>query len=120
MVQCCGGGNPQAGEGCRSTGDLIEGPQRIWDNCLEREAYIRSLTAHEIFQLDGQVTETLVSGVTADILPSAAFKWYKWVLFRDTSVVYPDDTMVLVGREIGPALDIGWTGHDPQDLEGQR
>jgi hypothetical protein len=31
---------------------------------------------------------------------------YKWVLFRDTSVTYPDDTMVL-GRDLGPAIDIG-------------
>ena len=27
-------------------------------------------------------------------------------VFRDTSVSYPDDTMVL-GRDLGPAIDIG-------------
>jgi hypothetical protein len=81
-------------------------PKRLWDDCLEREAYVRSLTAHEIYRLDGQVPETLVSGETADISPFAAFKWYEWVLFRDTSVTYPDDTMVL-GRDLGPAIDIG-------------
>jgi hypothetical protein len=81
-------------------------PKRLWDNCLEREAYVRSLTAHDIYRLDGQVPETLVSGETADISPFAAFKWYEWILFRDTSVTYPDDTMVL-GRDLGPAIDIG-------------
>ena len=56
-------------------------PKRLWDNCLEQEAYIRSLTAHEIYQLDGQVPETIVGGETAYISPFATFKWYKWVLF---------------------------------------
>ena len=63
-------------------------------------------TAHDIYRLDGQVPETMVSGETADISPFALFKWYEWVLFRDTSVTYPDDTMVL-GRDLGPAIDIG-------------
>ena len=52
-------------------------PKRLWDDCLEREACIRSLTAHEIYRLNGQVPETLVSGETADISPFAAFKWYE-------------------------------------------
>ncbi len=81
-------------------------PKRLWDDCLEREAYVRSLTAHDIFKLDGQVPETVVSGETADISPFALFKWYEWVMFRDTSVTYPDDAMVL-GRDLGPAIDIG-------------
>ncbi|KAI2504427.1 Reverse transcriptase (RNA-dependent DNA polymerase) [Fragilaria crotonensis] len=81
-------------------------PKRLWDDCLEREAYIRSHTAHDIYRLNGQVPETVVSGETADISPFALFKWYEWVLFRDTSVTYPDDSMVL-GRDLGPAIDIG-------------
>ena len=83
-------------------------PKRLWDDCLEREAYIRSLTAHDIYRLDGQVPETVVSGETADISPFALFKWYKWVMFRDTSVTCPGDSMVL-GRDLGPAIDIGPT-----------
>jgi hypothetical protein len=81
-------------------------PKRLWDDCLEREAYVRSLTAHDIYRLNGQVPETVVSGETADISPLALFKWYEWVMFRDTSVTYPDDAMVL-GRDLGPAIDIG-------------
>ena len=45
-------------------------PKRLWDNCSEREAYVRSLTTHDIYRLDGQVPELLVSGETADISPS--------------------------------------------------
>ena len=81
-------------------------PKQLWDDCLEREAYVRSFTAHDIYKLGGQVPETLVSGETADISPLAQFQWYEWVMFRDTSVSYPDDRMVL-GRDLGPAIDIG-------------
>ena len=34
-------------------------PKRLWDNCLAREAYVRSFTAHDIYKLNGQVPETL-------------------------------------------------------------
>jgi hypothetical protein len=40
-------------------------PKCLWDNCLEREAYVRSFTAHDIYKLNGQVPETVVSGKTA-------------------------------------------------------
>jgi hypothetical protein len=61
----------------------LKAPKRLWDDCLEQKAYVRSHIAHEIHRLDGQVPETLVSGETADISPLAAFKWYEWVLFQD-------------------------------------
>lgn len=81
-------------------------PKRLWDDCLEREAYVRSFTAHNIYRLNGQVPETIVSGETADISPLVQFHWYEWVMFRDTSVTYPDDYLVL-GRDLGPAIDVG-------------
>ena len=81
-------------------------PNRLWDDCAEREAYIRSSTAHDIFTLRGEVPETIVSGETADISPFVSFKWYEWVMFRDTSVSFPEDELVL-GRDLGPAIDIG-------------
>jgi hypothetical protein len=42
-------------------------PQRIWDHCIELEALIQSHTALDLFELQGQVPETIVSGQTADI-----------------------------------------------------
>jgi hypothetical protein len=48
----------------------------------------------------------MVNGETANISSIAEFKWYKWVMFRDTSISFPDSKMVL-GRNLSPALDIG-------------
>lgn len=35
-------------------------PKRLWDDCLKREAYVRSFTAHDIYRLNGEVPETTV------------------------------------------------------------
>lgn len=83
-----------------------QSPKVLWDHCLERQGHIRSLTAHDIFGLSGQVPETMVSGETADISPYAEYHWYEWVMFRDTSVSFPEDYMVL-GRDLGPSIDSG-------------
>ena len=37
-------------------------PKVLWDHCLERKAYIKSLMAHNIFGFSGQVPEIMVSG----------------------------------------------------------
>ena len=42
-------------------------PKKLWDHLLELEALIRSNTAHNIYQLKGEVPETMVSGETSDI-----------------------------------------------------
>jgi hypothetical protein len=81
-------------------------PKRLWDHCLELEAAIRSHTAHQIYQLNGEVPETIMSGETADITPYCAFEWYEWVKFRDTSQQFPDDNIVL-GRYLGTDVDVG-------------
>jgi hypothetical protein len=81
-------------------------PKCLWDNCAQLEALIRSPTAHDIYKLDGQVPETLVTGSTADISEIAKFKWYQWIYFLDTTVSFPGDKYVL-RRYLGPAADIG-------------
>ena len=81
-------------------------PRRLWDYCLELEALIRSNTALDIFELRGQVPETVMSGETSDISPFVEFEWYQWVMFRDTGVSYPHDREVL-GRYLGPSVDVG-------------
>jgi hypothetical protein len=55
---------------------------------------------------NGQDPETVVSGKTADISAIAELQWYEWVKFRDTSVSFPKDVMIL-GRDLYPAIDIG-------------
>ena len=34
--------------------------KHLWDDYLEFEAYIKSNTAHEIYELDGEVTKTVM------------------------------------------------------------
>ena len=81
-------------------------PLKLWDDCLERQAYIRSFTAHDIFGLKGETPETMVNGETPDISEFAQFKWYEWVKFRDQQVAFPDDKLALA-RYLGPSFDIG-------------
>jgi hypothetical protein len=81
-------------------------PKVLWDHCIEREAYVRSNTALDISSLQGQVPETLISGETSDISTLAEFQWYEWCKFRDSVVAYPGDKELL-GRDLGPAIDIG-------------
>jgi hypothetical protein len=42
-------------------------PKRFWDDCIIREAYVRSHTYLDIFGLEGQVPESKVKGDTVDI-----------------------------------------------------
>ena len=81
-------------------------PKVLWDDCMERQAYIRSFTAHDIYNLKGESPETLVSGETPDISEFASFRWYEWIKYRDQHVAFPDDNFVL-GRYLGPSFDIG-------------
>jgi hypothetical protein len=37
--------------------------KRLWDDCIIREAYVRSHTSLHIFGLEGQVPESKVKGV---------------------------------------------------------
>jgi hypothetical protein len=59
-------------------------PKWLWDDCLEREALVRSCTTHDIYRRDGQVPQTILKGEMADISAIALFCWYEWVMFRDT------------------------------------
>ena len=43
------------------------GPKPLWDNCIELEALIRSHIALNIYGLEGQVPETVISVQTGDI-----------------------------------------------------
>jgi hypothetical protein len=81
-------------------------PKRLWDDCIIREAYVRSHTALDIYGLEGQVPESKVTGETADISTIAEYAWYEWVKFRDTAAQFPVSKIQL-GRDLGAAIDIG-------------
>jgi hypothetical protein len=81
-------------------------PKKLWDDCLEMESMIRSNTAHDIYELGGEVPETIMSGETSDISQLCELGWYEWCKFRDVAAPFPQDKMKL-GRYLGPSVDIG-------------
>jgi hypothetical protein len=42
-------------------------PKRLWDDCIIREAYVRSHTSLDIFSLEGQLPESNIKGETVNI-----------------------------------------------------
>ena len=66
-----------------------QSPRVLWYHCIERQAYVRSNKTHSIYALKGQVPETMVRRQKQYIYPFSAFRWYEWVMFRDTMVSYP-------------------------------
>ena len=104
----------QAAEGCIKQTKLGSSrkmlktgcPKALWDHCIELEALIRSHTALDIFGLEGQVPETLMSGQTGDISNLCEFEWFQWVMFYQPMEQYPESKLH-VGRWLGPATDVG-------------
>jgi hypothetical protein len=83
-------------------------PKRFWDDCIIREAYVRSHTSLDIYVLEGQVPEIKIKGETDDISTIAEYTWYEWVKFRDTAAKFPVSKIEL-RRDLGAAIDIGPT-----------
>ena len=81
-------------------------PKPFWADAIEWEAYIQSNTAWDIYQLQGETPETVLSGETADISQFCELSFYEWVMFRDEPVQFPDENPVL-GRFLGIAIDVG-------------
>jgi hypothetical protein len=80
-------------------------PKRLWDDCIIREAYMRSHNSLDIFDLEGQVPESKVKGETVDISTIAEYACYDWVKFRDTAAKFPVSKIQL-GRDLGAAIEI--------------
>jgi hypothetical protein len=81
-------------------------PMRLWDYCAKLQAEIRSNTALDLYVLGGPTPETFIKGNTADILRLVEHKWYDCIKFRDNVQSFPDTNEVL-GRWLGPSIDIG-------------
>ena len=64
-------------------------PKHLWDDYLELEAYIRSNTVHEIYELDRLVPKKVMSGETSDISQCCKLEWLKWVMFWDETAPFP-------------------------------
>jgi hypothetical protein len=81
-------------------------PKRLWDDCLEYEADIMSHTAHDTYELQGQVPQSVVTGQLVDISRLAEFAFYDWIYWYDNTASYPDEKKTL-GRYLGPSRDYG-------------
>jgi hypothetical protein len=81
-------------------------PKLFCDDCIIREAYVRSHTSLDIFGLEDQAPESNIKGETVDISTIAEYAWYEWVKFRDTAAKFPVSKIQL-GRDFRPAIDIG-------------
>ena len=81
-------------------------PAKLWDHCIELESLIRLHTALDIYELQGEVPETLLSGKTADISPFVEHEWYDFVKCFDHGGTFPEPKEVH-GRWLGPSMDIG-------------
>ena len=77
-------------------------PAKLWDHCIELEALIRSHTALDICELQGQVPETLLSGQTADISPFIEHEWYDFVSGLTMGVAFLNPRKCMVGGLVHP------------------
>ena len=59
------------------------------------EAYIKSNSAHDISKVDGEVPETVMSGVTSVISQFCELVWFKWVMFHEEIARFPGDMLKL-------------------------
>jgi hypothetical protein len=80
--------------------------KRLWDDCIIREAFVRSHTSLDMYGLEGQVPESNIKVYTVDISTIAEYSWYEWVKFRDTAAKFPVSNIQL-GRGLGAVIDIG-------------
>jgi phage pi2 protein 07 len=80
--------------------------KRFWDDCIIREAYVRSHTSLYIYGLEVQVPESKIKIETVDFSAIEEYDWYEWVKFRDTAAKFPVSKIQL-GRDLGAAIDIG-------------
>ena len=55
----------------------------MWENCIGLQAFILSHTAHIIYELDDEVSETRMNGQNSDIRNICEYSKYEWVMFSD-------------------------------------
>ena len=53
----------------------------LWGDCLELELYIRSNTAHGIYNIDGDIPEMTMLQEASKLSQLCDFEWFEWVMF---------------------------------------
>ena len=56
-------------------------PKRFWDDGLELESYIRSITTYDIYKLDGEVPKTVMDKEMSNKSQFCEFEGFEWVMF---------------------------------------
>ena len=79
--------------------------KKLWDHCLDLESRIRSAITLPCFELDHQIPEAKMHGMSSDINGICEFEFYEWVMFNDSQATFPD-TKFHVGRWLGPSVDV--------------
>ena len=79
-------------------------PRKLWDYCTQLASVVRSHTAHDMFQLQGEVPETILRGTTADISHVCEFAWYQWVIYNEPNPETSkfSESQERLGRYLGP------------------
>ena len=70
-------------------------PMRLWCYCCERRAAIMTMTANNLFQLQGQNPHMATLGEMGDISNLCQFGWYEWIYFRQHTNKFPYQKEVL-------------------------
>ena len=81
-------------------------PLRLWCYCAERRASIFTLTAKNLYQLEGTNPYSATLGEMGDISSLCQFAWYEWVYFRQGKNAFPYLREEL-GRCLGPCKNEG-------------
>jgi hypothetical protein len=81
-------------------------PKHFWADAIEWEAYIQSNNAWDIYKVQGETPETLLSGETANISQFCELSFYEMIMFQDEPVSYPENNLV-IGKFLGIAVDVG-------------
>ena len=81
-------------------------PLRLWCYCAERGSSIFTLTAKNLYQLQGMNPYSATLGDVGDISSLCQFGWYEWIYFRQGKSSFPYLKEEL-GRCLGPCKNEG-------------
>ena len=81
-------------------------PMRLWCYCAERRSSIFTLSAKNLYQLQGMNPYMATLGEMGDISALCQFGWYEWVYFRQGKAPFPYLKEEL-GRCLGPCRNEG-------------
>ncbi len=68
-------------EGCSQETDSVAAPRQMFCFVLEYKSYVCLYTAHDIFQIDGDIPKMVVLCETADISSFCEFGFWDWVSY---------------------------------------